>query len=138
MEQAIQYSTGVLLYPMLVLLAVYLNKRSCTSLLLLLCVALTYYLPTELIKNYYLWYVVCLGAELSVLALSYFIRIVPSYPLACLTLLLFISHLTSMVTRKPEVYSVVAVYLEHLQMLTFVVASPLIIEKLKRKLRCLV
>jgi len=138
MEQAIQYFIGILLYPMLLLLAVYLNKRSCTSLLLLLCVALTYYLPTELIENYYLWYAVCLGAELSVLALSYFIRVVPSYPLACLTLLLFTSHLTSIVTIKPEVYSVVAVYLEHLQMLTFVVASPLIIEKLKRKLRCLV
>ena len=138
MEAAIQYFLEILLYPLMLLIAAYLNKRSDRTLLLLFSVALTYFLPTDSIKNYYLWYAVCIGAELSVLALSYNIRVISSYPLACLTTLLLISHFTSMLTKKPEVYGVVAVYLEHLQMLTFIVASPLIINKLKRKMRCLV
>jgi hypothetical protein len=126
------------LYPCIMIAAVYLNKDNAKSLLLLFSVALTFYLPVRMIENYYLWYAVVICAELLIIVLSTQIKCNASLPVLSITCLLLMSHITSLVATNTNLYGIIAKYLEHLQMLTFVVASPFIIEKLKRKLRCLV
>lgn len=125
------------LYPCIMVAAAYLNRCSLNSMWLLIIVGITHYLPVKVIENYYLWYAVVICTEILVIALSFRIRCYASLLVTCVTTLLLMSHLTSMLAESTTLYSIIAKYLQHLQMLTFVVASPLIIEKLKRKLQCL-
>jgi hypothetical protein len=126
-----------ILYPVMLIAAAYLNKVDSKATLLLLIVALSHYLPVKYIENYYLWYAAVISAELLVILLLLKFRVIASFPAVSITVLLLLSHITSHFATNLHLYSVVAKYLEHLQMLTFIVASPLIINKLKRKLRCL-
>jgi len=125
------------LYPCLLIAAAYLNRGSVSSLKLLSIVAITHYLPVRLIENYYLWYAVVICTEILVIVLSLRVKCYASLLVTCVTSLLLMSHVTSIFAENTALYGIIAKYLQHLQMLTFIVASPLLIEKLKRKLRCL-
>lgn len=125
------------IYPCLTIAAAYLNRNHLSSMWLLAIVAITHYLPVKLIENYYLWYAVVVCTELLVIFLSTRIKCNASLLVTCVTTLLTLSHITSYYADNVALYSIIAKYLEHLQMLTFIVASPLIINKLKRKMRCL-
>jgi hypothetical protein len=125
------------IYPCLLVIAAYLNKQNRESVLLLLVVALSYYLPMKYVEDYYLWYAGVILAELSVIALSLKLYQLATPAIACVTTLLTLSHITSMLTINVEIYSIVARYLEHLQMIVFIIFSPHIINKLKRKIQCL-
>jgi hypothetical protein len=117
--------------------AAYLNRNNLNSLKLVAIVAASLYLPVKVIENYYLWYAVVICTELLVITLSLRIKCCASLLVTCVTALLTLSHITSLFADNVALYSIIAKYLEHLQMLTFIVASPLIINKLKRKMRCL-
>lgn len=125
------------IYPCLMVAAAYLNREDVIGLLLLNIVAITHYIPMKIIENYYLWYAVVVCTELLVIFLSTRIKCNVSLIVICITSLLTLSHITSLFVDNISLYGIIAKYLEHLQMLAFVLASPLIIEKLKRKLRCL-
>lgn len=125
------------IYPCMLVAAAYLNRSSLKSLWLLAIVGASHYLPVKVIENYYLWYAVVICTEILAIVLSLRIKCYASLLVTCVTSLLLMSHVTSIFAENTTLYSIIAKYLEHLQMLTFVVASPLLIEKLKRKLRCL-
>jgi hypothetical protein len=125
------------IYPCLIIAAAYLNRNNLNSLKLLFIVAASFYLPVKVIENYYLWYAVVICTELLVITLSMRLKCYASLLVTCVTALLTLSHVTSLFADNIVLYSIIAKYLEHLQMLTFIVASPLIINKLKRKMRCL-
>lgn len=125
------------IYPCIMIAAAYLNRSSLNSLWLLAIVGASHYLPVKVIENYYLWYAVVICTEILVIVLSLRVKCYASLLVTCVTSLLLMSHVTSIFAENTTLYSIIAKYLEHLQMLTFVVASPLLIEKLKRKLRCL-
>ena len=125
------------IYPCLMIAAAYLNRNNLNSLKLVAIVAASLYLPVKVIENYYLWYAVVICTELLVITLSLRIKCCASLLVTCVTALLTLSHITSLFADNVALYSIIAKYLEHLQMLTFIVASPLIINKLKRKMRCL-
>lgn len=126
------------IYPCLMIAAAYLNRDDVVSLLLLNIVAITQYIPVKIIENYYLWYAVVVCTELLVIFLSTRIKCNASLLVICITFLLTLSHVTSFFADNVSLYGIIAKYLQHLQMLAFILASPLIIEKLKRKMRCLV
>ncbi len=131
-----EYYWGI--YPSLMIAAAYLNRNSVSSLWLIFIVSASHYLPVKNIENYYLWYAVVICTELLVITLSMRLKCYASFVVAGVTSLLLLSHITSLLASNTALYSIIAKYLEHLQMLSFIVASPLLIEKLKRKLRCLV
>ena len=125
------------IYPCILIAAAYLNRSSLNNLWLLVIVGASHYLPVKVIENYYLWYAVVICTEILVIVLSLRIKCYASLLVTCVTSLLLMSHVTSIFAENTTLYGIIAKYLEHLQMLTFIVASPLLIEKLKRKLRCL-
>jgi len=125
------------IYPSLMIAAAYLNRNSVSSLWLLSVVSASHYLPVKNIENYYLWYAVVICTELLVITLSIRLKCYASFIVTSVTTLLLLSHITSLLASNTTLYSIIAKYLEHLQMLSFIVASPSLIEKLKRELRCL-
>ena len=57
-----------IIYPCLMIAALVLNRENKKALLLILLVALTYYLPMKLVADYYMWYGICIGAEIAIIA----------------------------------------------------------------------
>lgn len=124
-----------MIYAAMLLAALFLNRLDKNVILLALLTALTRYLPMNLITDYYLWYSICLLAELFIMVLCIFSSSVVSSPLLLITSLLASSHILNFLYAVPDAYYVTAKYLEYMQMTCFVLVSPPIINYLKRKVK---
>lgn len=117
-----------IVYPCLMVTALVLNRENKKDLLLILLVALTYYLPTKLVTDYYMWYSICIGAEIAIIAASLLLISAASIPNAAVTFLLLSAHLASYFSDSFKNYHALAISLEYLQMLCFIVISPKFID----------
>lgn len=122
-----------IVYPCLMIAALVLNRENREALLLILLVAITYYLPvklitnylftTDLYANYYAWYGICIGAEILIIAASLIFISAASILNAVITFLLLSAHLASYFSDSFKNYHILAISLEYLQMLCFIVIS---------------
>lgn len=117
-----------IVYPCLMIAALVLNRENKETLLLLLLVALTYYLPMKLVTDYYMWYSICIGAEIAIIVASLLLISAASILNAVITFLLLSAHLASYFSDSFKNYHVLAISLEYLQMLCFIVISPKFID----------
>jgi len=124
-----------MIYAAILLAALYLNRADSVTIMLALLIALTRYLPTDYITNYYLWNFVCISSELTMVIICAYQTSIVSIPLLCITSMLGISHIINIIHPRFDSYYIVAQYLEYMQIICFVLVSPIIINYLKRKVK---
>lgn len=123
------------MFAAILLAALYLNRKDLKTFLFALLVAFTYYFPTELITDKMTWYLVCIGFELFVIATCITVENKVSLPLGLVTFLMTLLHIISYAYPREIAYSFTAKYLEYMQILSFILVSPTVIDYLKRKLK---
>lgn len=125
-----------LLYPTLLLVAVYLNYGSKDSLLLSLVVGFSALLPMHLVTNYYIWYSICIGMEVGKMLLAYNLRTRIKFPIIFLCGLMGVCHLLSYSNTFMTPYRTIIPALELLEILSCILFSHPILLYLKRKIKC--
>ena len=119
-----------MIYLILLIIAIMLNREDSKTVLLCLIVATSYYLPVNLISDYYWWYVTCMLAELAVIVLCIRLPSVPSVLLSVITTLLLLAHISSFLSADMKHYHAIAVSLEYLQITCFIIGSKPVIDSI--------
>lgn len=125
-----------LLYPTLLLVAVYLNYGSKDSLLLSLVVGFSALLPMHMVTNYHLWYAICIGMEVGKMFLAYNLKTRVKFPVIYLCGLMVICHVFSCTNTFMTPYRAILPALEHLEIVSCILFSYPILQYLKRKIKC--
>ena len=127
----------MIIYTVMFLIAVYLNLKDTRALLMALVVGLSYFFPFELISSRDVWYIACVTSELTVIAFCIWLRSKSSFAIAGLCLMLLASHCIAYHDIQLQAYSIVAKYLEYVQVLSCVLLSHPILNYLKERIKCL-
>ena len=126
------------MYAALFITAILLNSGCKKNLLLTLLVGLSFYVPTELITNYYAWYITCISAEAVKIVACYvlFSRISP--PLLAMNIFMLACHLMSFLFQvNIPYYKQVIPYLELLEILACILFANKTLYYIKGRIRCL-
>jgi hypothetical protein len=125
------------IYSLFFVIAIVLNKRNERNLLITLLVGLSFYMPTELITNYYAWYAVCFSAELSKIVICSLLYSRLSPPLIAMNMNMFGCHAISFLfkTNIPY-YTEVMPYLELFEVLICILFANKTLHYIKGKIRC--
>lgn len=127
-----------MLYAALFITAICINIGCKKNLLLTLLVGLSFYIPTELITNYYWWYATCISAEVIKITACYllFSRISP--PLLAMNFFMLVCHLMSFLFEvNVPYYKQVIPYLELLEIMACILFANKTLYYIKGKIRCL-
>ena len=124
-------------YTVMFLIAVYLNLKDTRELLIALVVGLSYFFPFELISSRDAWYISCALSELIVISFCIWLRSKSSFAIAGLCIMLLVSHFIAYHDIQLQAYSIVAKYLEYVQVLSCVLLSQPILNYLKERIKCL-
>lgn len=127
----------MIIYTVMFLIAVYLNLKDTRALLVALVVGLSYFFPFELISSRDAWYIACATSELIVIAFCIWLRCKSSVAIAGLCAMLLASHFIAYHDIQLHAYSIVAKYLEYVQVLSCVLLSHPILNYLKERIKCL-
>lgn len=127
----------MIIYTVMFLIAVYFNLKDTRALLMALVVGLSYFFPFELISSRESWYIACALSELIVIAFCIWLRSKSSVAIAGLCVMLLASHFIAYHDIQLQAYSIVAKYLEHVQVLSCVLLSHPILNYLKERIKCL-
>lgn len=125
-----------LLYPTLLVVAVYLNYGSKDNLLLSLVVGCSALLPMHLITNYHVWYAVCIGIEVGKTFLAYSLKSRIKFPVIFLCGLMSLCHILSYTNTFMTPYKTILPALEHLEIISCIMFSTPILIFIKRKISC--
>ena len=123
-------------YTVMFLIAVYLNLKDTRALLMALVVGLSYFFPFEIISSRDAWYIACATSEFIVILTCIWLRCKSSMAIAGLCLMLLASHFIAYNDIQIDVYSVVAKYLEYVQILSCILLSHPILNYLKERIKC--
>lgn len=123
------------LYFILSVIALFLNLGNRGNLQLFFLVILTFYFPTENIRSYYTWYGVVIGFDVLMCIISFFSRSLASKAVFGISLLLVACHVMAFITKQNNYYFFIAQYLEHLQIVCFILCAPVPILYTKRKVK---
>ena len=126
----------MIFYTVMFLIAVYLNLKDTRALLMALVVGLSYFFPFELISSRDVWYIACATSELTVIVFCIWLRSKSSFAIAGLCLMLLASHFIAYHDIQLQAYSIVAKYLEYVQVLSCVLLSHPILNYLKERIKC--
>ena len=115
------------------LAALSLNRECKNSLLICLIVILSYYFPTELITNYYLWWGAVVALEVMVITTAISLRSSLSIAVACTSFLLLLCHMDGIVFNvyKDANYLSIVKFLEYLAGISCVLFSAPILNRIK-------
>ena len=120
----------------LLLLALVLNKNSRNKILLVLALGAGFLAPVNLLVNYYyLWFIVVISMESAICYLA--LKLDENFPLFVVSLLLCFLHIIQCFYNKIFGYYIVANILELLQVISLIITSPIIITKIKGRIKCL-
>jgi hypothetical protein len=140
-----------MVYAILFAVAIALNIGCKKSLLLTLVVGLSALIPMQIaldgihsfsvfinheVSQYYLWFAICLGFESFKTLLACQLKIRLSYPIVFLCSLMSICHLTLFFVDNLLPHKIIVPILEHLEILSCILFSPIILKYLKRKVTC--
>lgn len=125
------------MYVALLILATALSMRYKRVLLLTLVVGLSGLLPMQMVTEAYTWWAICIGFELLKIILAFKLKTRLSYPVMFLSSLMLICHLALLVADNQMPHTVIVPILEHLEMTSCILFSPIILHYLKRKITCL-
>lgn len=123
-------------YTVMFLIAVYLNLKDTRALLMVLVVGLSYFFPFELISSRDSWYIACALSELIVFSFCIWLRSKSSFAIAGLCFMLLASHFIAYHDIQLQAYSIVAKYLEYVQMISCILLSHPILNYLKERVKC--
>lgn len=123
-------------YTVMFLIAVYLNLKDTRALLMALVVGLSYFFPFELISSRDSWYIACAVSELIVIIFCVWLRCKSCLALAGLCVMLLASHFIAYHNLQLDAYSMVAKYLEYIQILSCILLSHPILNYLKERIKC--
>jgi hypothetical protein len=123
-------------YTVMFLIAVYLNLKDTRALLMALVVGLSYFFPFELISSRDAWYIACVASELIVILFCTWLRSKSSLAIAGLCIMLLASHFIAYHNIQLQVYSLVAKYLEYVQIVSCILLSHPILNYLKERIKC--
>lgn len=124
------------MYTVMFLVAVYLNLKDTRALLMVLVVGLSYFFPFELISSRDTWYTACIMSELIVFSFCVWLRCKSSLAVAGLCLMLLVSHFIAYHNIQLQAYSIVAKYLEYVQIVSCILLSHPILNYLKERIKC--
>ena len=127
----------MIIYTVMFLVAVCLNLKDTRALLMALVVGLSYFFPFELISSRDAWYIACATSELIVITFCIWLRSKSSIAIAGLCVMLLASHFIAYHNIQLQAYSIVAKYLEYVQVLSCVLLSHPILNYLKERIKCL-
>lgn len=127
----------MIIYTVMFLIAVCLNLKDARALLMALVVGLSYFFPFELISSRDVWYIACATSELIVIAFCIWLRSKSSFAIAGLCIMLLASHFIAYHDIQLQAYSIVAKYLEYVQVLSCMLLSHPILNYLKERIKCL-
>lgn len=123
------------IYFILAMVALLLNFKNKGNLELLGIIVLSFYFPTEYITNHYWWWSTVFVFDATVLLITIYSNSLVSKSLFLVTLMLINAHLLAYNTKVYNLYSTIAQYLEHLQIVCFILCAPSPVYYLKRKVR---
>ena len=119
-------------------IAVWLNRKDASGLLLTLLVYLTYILPVELITDRNLWYAACISAEIFVLGTALRLKCHNSLPIAICCIYLLAGHIASYFAETAysnSVYCATSEVMEFLEILCCAIYSKPVVAHITNKLR---
>lgn len=125
-----------MIYFSLLILAVVLNRRENSYLLLTLVVGLSGMLPMYLLTDWYVWWSVVIGAEVLKILLSFKYRTYLSYPTIFLSSIMLTCHLMLIVSSNWQPHTKIIPVLELLEIVSCVIFSSSLITLVKRKIKC--
>lgn len=123
-------------YTVIFLIAVHLNLKDTRALLMALVVGLSYFFPFELISSRDTWYISCVMSELIVFSFCIWLRCKSSFAVAGLCIMLLASHFIAYHNIQLQAYSIVAKYLEYVQIISCILLSYPILNYLKERIKC--
>ncbi len=128
----------MILASLLLTIAIWLNKDDMKMLLLTLLVGLSYFLPTELITNYYAWYFVVMTSEMVVMCSAICLKTRASLAITTICVMLLINHVNGLFFGghlEGSPYHFVIKYLEYIELLACSLFSTTIVNKLGKVYR---
>lgn len=138
-------------YAVLFILAIALNMGCIRSLLLTLVVGFSALIPMQMalenihylsvlldyeISQYYIWFIICLGFELTKILMAFIMKLRIGYPLIFINGLMFLCHASLLVTTNWQPHTFIVPALEHLEIISCALFSVPSLIYLKRKFRC--
>lgn len=141
-----------MVYAILFAVAIALNIGCKRSLLLTLVVGLSALTPMQIaldgihdfsllvgkeISKYYIWFAICLGFELLKIFMALKMKLRIGYPLVFVNGLMFLCHISLLVTTSWQPHTYIVPALEHLEIISCALFSTPSLIYLKRKFRCL-
>lgn len=123
------------LYFVLFAAALLLNIRNKPNLEMLGLLSLALFFPTDNISNYYNWYAAVITLDCIVVYSAMRSDSLVSKSLCLVSLMLVSAHLLAYTTEVLNLYEFIAQYLEHLQLVCFIICAPSPVYYLKRKVR---
>lgn len=126
-----------MLYAALFAVAILLNSGCKKNLLLTFLVGFSFYIPTELITNYYAWYLVCIATELVKIVACYKLYSRISPPLLAMNIFMLACHFMSFAFEvNIPYYKQVIPYLELFEILACILFANKTLYYIKGKIRC--
>lgn len=141
-----------MIYAALFILAIALNMGCKKSLLLTLVVGFSALIPMQIalesihefskligheVRQYYIWFAICLGFEAVKILMAYLMKIRLGYPIMFINGLMFLCHASLLVTTNWQPHTLIVPALEHLEIISCALFSIPSLIYFKRKFRCL-
>jgi hypothetical protein len=123
------------LYFVLLIVALLLNFRNKGNMDMLGIVVLSFYFPTEHITSHSLWWGAVFLFDIGILTISIYSTSLVSKPLFFVSFMMVLAHFLQCVSDVGATYKTILQYLEHLQMVVFILCAPNPIFYLKRKVK---
>jgi len=115
--------------------ALLLNIKNPSNIKMLAFVVFAIFFPVKYITNYYWWFASVIALDALLLAVSIYLDSLVSKSLFLVTLMLVNAHFLAYETEVTTLYYYIAQYLEHLQIVCFILCAPIPVYYLKRKVR---
>lgn len=127
-----------MLYYILLLFVLFINRKDDKTLYLILVVSSTVLFPYHYITDRDTWYAAVCLAECLIIFSAIRVKTASSSALILVSALLLVAHITNYSTELMKTYKSVILFLEHLHLLTFIITSNLVMTIIKRKLQWIV
>jgi len=124
-----------ILYLTFLAIALFLNIKDSKNISLLAMVVFSYYFPTDYITSRNWWWFSVLSIDLIVLYAAFKSDCLASKAVLLINIMMLDAHFLEVATYIPRTYKFIIEYLEHLQIVAFIMCAPNPINYLKRKVK---
>lgn len=115
--------------------ALLLNIKDKPNIKMLAFVVFTIFFPVRYVENYYIWFATVIALDAMLVAITCISESLVSKSLFMVSIMLVNAHLLAYETEVESLYYYIAQYLEHLQIVCFIICAPSLVYYLKRKVR---